>query len=72
MRAREKGGRKGVRKGDRRGKGTGTDRACYFQSLFPLYCLLWNKNKGKKKKFTPISKSLTSFLTDVVSALLFN
>lgn len=26
----------------------------------------------KKKKFTPISRSLTSFLTDVVSALLFN
>lgn len=59
----EKGGeRKGQRKGDREGKEeTGTDRACYFQSLFPLYCLLWNRNKGgrqeKKKVHTDFKKS---------------
>lgn len=49
--AEKEGERKGQRKGDREGKEeTGTDRACYFQSLFPLYCLLWNRNKGGRKK----------------------
>lgn len=54
-----------------------TDRACYFQKPFfaSIVCRETgiSEKKGKKReKFTPISKSLTSFLTDVVSALLFN
>lgn len=50
-----------------------TDRACYFQK--PFFASIVCRETGiseKREKFTPISKSLTSFLTDVVSALLFN
>lgn len=72
-------------RGRGRGKGRETERARRRQALIELVifkafflsivCRETGMREGgrkKKKKFTPISKSLTSFLTDVVSALLFN
>lgn len=68
-------------KGERRGKGRETERArrrqalielVIFKAFFLSIVCCGTRIRGKKKKFTPISKSLTSFLTDVVSALLFN
>lgn len=49
-----------------------TDRACYFQKPFFASIVCRETGISEKREFTPISKSLTSFLTDVVSALLFN
>lgn len=68
------------RRGEKKGvKGKETERARKREGLIglvifkaPLLSIVWRRNKEKREKFTPISKSLTSFLTDVVSALLFN
>lgn len=75
--------REAEKEGERRGKGKETERARRRQALIELVIFkafflsivcrgTGIREGGRKKKFTPISKSLTSFLTDVVSALLFN
>lgn len=48
----------GKRKKGKEGKETtGTDRACYFQSHFPFFCLLWSRNEKKEKVHTDFKKS---------------